>query len=105
MALVLKSRLLAGRAVREGNMVVGDIIEEVDFFLLEEDASRNGMDRSISPAFIKESTILIERFKIVHVSLRSEPGQAANFEIGPLFGQISTTLYNFAIKDLRSGSY
>jgi hypothetical protein len=105
MTLVLKSCLLAGRAVRKGNMVVGDIIEEMDFFLLEEDASRNGMDRSISPTFIEESTILIERFKVVHVSLRPEPGQAANFEIGPLFDQISTTLYNFAIKYLQSGSY
>ena len=60
MALVLKPLLLAGRAVRKGNMVVGDIIKEVNFFLLEENASCNGMDWSIPPTFIEESAILIK---------------------------------------------
>ena len=98
MALVLEPCLLAGRAVCEGNMVVGDIIEEVDFFLLEKEASRNGMDWRISPTFIKESTILVERFEVVHVRLGSKPVQVANFKIGPLFDQVSTTLYSIDMK-------
>lgn len=73
MALRLKPCLLASWAVRKGDVIVGDVVEEVDLFLLEEEAGCNGVDWSITPAFIEEPAISIERFEKINVRLRSEP--------------------------------
>jgi len=51
--------LFTRRAVSEGDMVISDVVEEVNFFLLQKQPSSNRVDRSISPSFIEETTILV----------------------------------------------
>jgi hypothetical protein len=67
-------------------MIVCDVVEEMNFFLLQKETSGNRVDRSITPAFIKEPTILVKRFKIVKVRFRPKPVEISNFKIGPLGG-------------------
>lgn len=73
MALQLSAQLLAGRAVREGDMVVGDVVEEVDLLLLEHQGRRNGVHGSIAPAFVEKATVLIKALEVVNVGLRAQP--------------------------------
>lgn len=51
----------------ERYVVVGNIVEEVNFFLLQEEASSDGVNRSITPAFVKESAILVKRLEVINV--------------------------------------
>jgi hypothetical protein len=44
----------------EGYVIIGYIIEEVNLLFLEEKASRNGVDRCITPSFIKESAVFVQ---------------------------------------------
>lgn len=97
MALRINPCLLTSRAVREGDVIVCDIIEEVNFFLLQEETGCNGMNRRIAPAFIEKSTCLVERFEIIHVRLRSEPLKASNFKIRPLGEYVSNILNSTVI--------
>jgi hypothetical protein len=83
-ALQIQAGLLAGWTVSEWDMVVSNVIEEVDFFLLEEKTCGNGMDWSIAPTLIEETSILVELLEVVSVGLGSKPIQIANFEVGPL---------------------
>jgi hypothetical protein len=69
MTLEVQSGLLASRAVGERHVVVGNIIEEMDFFLLQEETSCNGVDRSITPSFVEKSTIFVESVKVIGVCL------------------------------------
>jgi hypothetical protein len=55
MALQVQSGLLASRAVGERNVVVGNIVE--------------GVDWSITPSFVEESTIFVKGVKVVGVCL------------------------------------
>ncbi len=87
MALQVQSRLFASWAVRERYVVVSDIVEEMDLFLLQEETSGDRMDWGITPTLIKESTILVERLEIVKVGLRSQPVEVADFEVRPLKDQ------------------
>ncbi|KAL8938534.1 MAG: hypothetical protein Q9211_003167, partial [Gyalolechia sp. 1 TL-2023] len=73
--------LFAGRAVRERYVIVRNVIKEVDFFLLQEKAGTDGMNRGISPALVEETTVLIEAVEKVRVGLRSEPVKVANLEV------------------------
>lgn len=84
MALQIQSQLLAGRAVGEGDVVVGDLVEEVDLFLLEEQSGGNRVDWRIAPSFVEEAAIPVQRLEIVEVFLGSQPVQASDFEIRPL---------------------
>lgn len=83
-AAEVKTLLLASGAVSEGNVVVGDIVEEVNLLLLEEKTSSDRVDGSITPSLIEETAILVERLKEVKVRLASEPRQATNLKVGPL---------------------
>lgn len=83
-ALLFNPCLLARRAVRKGDVIIGNVFKEMDLFFFEEEAGGNGVDWSIAPAFVEEPTVLIERFEKVNVRLRSEPVQVADFEVGPL---------------------
>ncbi len=67
MAFVVQSYFLASRAVREGNMVVRDIVEKVDFLLLQEQTSSNRMDRCITPTLVEESSILVKTLEEVEI--------------------------------------
>lgn len=80
----VQSGLFACGAVREWHMVIGDIVEEVNLFLLQEKTSRNGVDRSITPPLVKEATILIKGLEEVYVRFRSQPVQVTDLEVGPL---------------------
>lgn len=51
--------------MREWDMVVGDVIEEVDFFLLKEKCGSYGVHGSISPAFVKESAIFVKSIEVI----------------------------------------
>lgn len=62
-------------------MVVRDFIPEMNLLLLQHKGSRNGMDGRITPSLVEETTIPIQRGKIIDVFLRSQPVQAANLEI------------------------
>lgn len=70
--------------MREGDVVVGDIVEEVDLVLLQQEGSGDGVHGSISPPLVEESTVLIKRFEKVNVCLRTQPIQVANLKVGPL---------------------
>lgn len=70
--------------MREWYMVVGDVIEEVDFLLLEEECGSDGVHWSISPAFVKESTIFVKSIEVIQIGRRSQPVEVPNFEIRPL---------------------
>lgn len=83
-AAELSTELLPRRTVSERNMVVGDIVKEVDLVLLEHESSGDRVDRRVTPSLVEETAVLVERFEIVGVRGRSEPVQAADFEVGPL---------------------
>jgi len=84
MAFQVQPQLLSSWTMGEGYMIIGYVIEEVDFLFLEEEASRNGVDWCITPSFIKESAVLVKGFKEISVGLRPEPIEIANFEVRPL---------------------
>ena len=71
MALVVQAILFAGGAMCKRNVVIGDVVEEVDFILLEHQAGCNGMNRSIAPPLVEETTGVIERSKEVDVCVRA----------------------------------
>ncbi len=71
----------------ERYVIVSNVVEEMDLFLLQEETSGDRMDWSITPTLIKESTILVERLEIVNVGLRSQPVEVADFEVRPLKDQ------------------
>lgn len=70
MASEVNSRLLTRWAVSEGDMVICNVVEEMDFFLLQEQTGCDRMNWRISPPFIEETAILIERLKKVDIRLR-----------------------------------
>lgn len=84
MALEVQSSLLAGRTVGERNVVVSNIIEEVDLLLLEKKSGSDGMDWSVTPSLVEESSVLIQRLEEVSVCLRSEPVEVTDFKVRPL---------------------
>lgn len=84
MTLQIQSCLFASGAMREWYVIVRNIVEEVDFFLVQKDSSSNGMDRSIAPTFIEESSILVKRFKVVDISFGSKPVEVTDLKVRPL---------------------
>lgn len=82
-ALVVKAVLLTGRAVGEGDVVVGDIVEEVNLVLLQHQSCGQRMDGRITPSLVEETTGAIEGLEIVDVGLGSEPVKVTNLKIGP----------------------
>jgi hypothetical protein len=65
MALQIQPCLLASRAVRERDVVIRDIVEEMDLFFLQEKTGSDRMNRGISPTFVEEPSILVESFKVI----------------------------------------
>lgn len=53
----------------ERNMIVRDIVEEVDVFLVEHERCSDGMHRSVTPSFVEEATILIEFLEEIKIRL------------------------------------
>jgi hypothetical protein len=77
-------RLLPSRAVSKRNVIVGDVVEEVDFVLLQHQTCGNGVHWRISPALVEETAILVQRLEVVNVRLGSEPVQVTDLKVGPL---------------------
>lgn len=45
--------------MREGDMVVRDIVEEVNLFLHEQETGGDGVDGSIPPPFVEEAAVSV----------------------------------------------
>lgn len=56
---MVKTVLLACWAMREWNVIICDIVEEMDLVLVQHQASSNRVNWSITPALIEEATCLI----------------------------------------------
>lgn len=84
MALQVEPRLLAGRAVGEGNMVICDFVEEMDLVLSQQQSRGDRMDWRITPSLVEEAAIMVQGVEIIQISLGPHPVQASDFEIRPL---------------------
>jgi len=65
-------------------VVIGNVVEEVDLLPLQHQTRRYGVDRSVSPPLVEETTGLVEEREVVEISLRAQPFEACNFKVGPL---------------------
>lgn len=55
--------------MREGDMVVGDVVEEVDLVLFEEETCSDRVDGSITPTLVEEPAVFVETVEEVDVRL------------------------------------
>lgn len=55
--------------MRERNMVVSDVVEEMNLVFLEKETGSDRVDRSVTPSFVEETAIFVERFEEVDVGL------------------------------------
>lgn len=69
--------------MRERNVVVCNIIEEVKLLFGEHERCSNRVNWSITPALVEEAAVLVEALKVVDVSLASQPVKIANLKVGP----------------------
>lgn len=65
----VKFSLVTSWAMREGDVVVPDWVEEVNFLLLQKKGRGDGMHRCVAPSFVKETTISVEDFKVIQIRL------------------------------------
>ena len=84
MAFELEPQILPGRTMGKRDMVVRNVVEEVNFILLQQKAGSNGVHWGIAPPLVKESAISVQRFEEVDVSLRPEEVKIADLEVRPL---------------------
>ena len=93
MTAKLCSNTLSRGAVGEWDVVVRNVVEEMDLFLLEHETCGNRVHWSITPSLVKETTVLVQSIKVINVRLRAQPVQATNLKVGPLL--------SISILDLR----
>jgi hypothetical protein len=55
--------------VGEWHVIVGNVVEEMDFFLLQKETCGNRMNWRIPPAFVEESAILVEGLEEIQIWL------------------------------------
>jgi hypothetical protein len=70
--------------VGEGNVVVGNVVEEVDFLLLECETGCDRVHGGVTPTLVEETAVLVEGIEVVEVGGAAEPVEVADFEVGPL---------------------
>lgn len=70
--------------MRKGDVIVRNVVKEVNFALVEQQAGCNGVYRRIAPTLVEEAAILVQRLKVVNVSRATQPLEIANFKVGPL---------------------
>jgi len=80
----VQASLLSSRTVREWDMIICNVIEEVDFFFFEKQTCGNGVDWSITPTLVEEPTIFIKSLEVVQVGFWPEPVEITNFKVRPL---------------------
>lgn len=68
----------------KGDVVVGNVVEEVNLLLLERQTGGNRVDGSVAPALVEETAVLVEGVKVVDVCGATQPVEVADFEVGPL---------------------
>jgi hypothetical protein len=83
-ATQVKALLLTSGAVGERNVEVGDVVEEVDLVLVQEETGSNGVNGSVTPALVEETAVLVQSLEEVDVGLAAQPLQTADLEVGPL---------------------
>ena len=66
-----QSVLFAGGAVREGVMIIRNVIEEVDLSLVQQQTCRDRVDRSVTPPLVVETPSLVEEVEIIEIGLRT----------------------------------
>jgi hypothetical protein len=62
---------------------VANVIKEVNFCLVEENGSSNGMNRRITPSFVKETTRTIKILKVSKIGGSAQPIQISYLKVGP----------------------
>lgn len=70
--------------MREGDVIIGDVFEKVDFLLFEEQPGSNRMDGSVSPTLVEKATVMVEGFEEIKIGLGAQPVEVSDLEIGPL---------------------
>jgi len=106
-AFQLHPFVVARRAVREWDVVIGDVIEEMEFFLFEQEGGGDGVHRGVAPSFVEEAAVVVERVEVVEVGLGAQPVEVADFEVGPLMMgccQLRRRGHVVASRDLRNDS-
>lgn len=68
----------------EGDVVVGNVVEKVNFVSLQHGSSCDGVNRCVTPSLVEETSITVEGVEVVEVGWRSKPIQAADFKVRPL---------------------
>jgi hypothetical protein len=68
-AVTVLLKIAFSGTMHERIMEVANVIEEMDLFFGQHHSHGQGVDRSITPAFVKEATGVIQVFKVVHVFL------------------------------------
>lgn len=81
MALQVQPQLLTGRTVRERNVVVGNVVEEMDLLLGQQDPGGDRVDGGVAPALVEETAILVQRAEVIDILVGPQPVQAANLEV------------------------
>lgn len=84
MTLQILSVFLASRAVREWDVIVRDVVEEMDLVFGQHEPGGDGMNRCVAPTLVEKATVLIQRLEKVDVGLRTQPVQVADLKVGPL---------------------
>lgn len=67
MALFLQPYFLLDRTMREGYVIIRYVIEKVDLVLRQHECGGDGVDGSITPAFVKETAVPVEQVEVVCV--------------------------------------
>jgi len=88
--------------VRKWYVVIGNIVEEMKFFLFQKQTSSNRVNRRIAPPFIEKATVLVKLVEVVGVSWGAKPVQISNFEVRPL--DCVRHVHILPSSDLQSGS-
>lgn len=49
----------------EGDVVIGNVLEEVDFFFFEQKAGGDGVHGGVAPSLVEEAAVFVELVEIV----------------------------------------
>ena len=55
--------------MREWNVIVGNVVEEMDLRLIQQQTGGNRVHGRIPPSLVEESAILVERVEIVNIGI------------------------------------
>jgi hypothetical protein len=76
--------LLARRAVCKRDVVVGNVVEKVQFVLAEHQRGGDRVYRRVAPALVKEAAVPVEQVEEIGIGVAAQPREAANLKVGPL---------------------